>query len=295
MTTAVVTLVHRRHEHLRKQHASLHAGSTPPDLYVVVAMDDPWPQQWQPPVEPFPHVIDVEPNPLGLPLAAARNLGVECAIDAGADVIIGLDVDCLAGRDLVGAYTQAVHARPQVVWTGPVTYLAPSSAGDDDVGGLDALDAPHPAQPAPAPGQVFPVTPPERFWSLSFALHHDLWRLIGGFCEEYVGYGAEDTDLGRQLGAAGVQVLSTGDARAYHQYHPTETPPLQHLPDLVRNAAIYARRWGSWPMEGWFRELAANGHVVERDGGWTMTPTGERASSLLRRQSQHTASASSDR
>jgi N-acetylglucosaminyl-diphospho-decaprenol L-rhamnosyltransferase len=293
MTTAVVTLVHHRHEHLMRQHASLQVSSPPPDLYIVVAMDDPWPHQWRPPAAPFPIVIDVGPHPLGLPLAAARNLGFESAIEAGADVIIGLDVDCLAGSDLVRTYTRAARAQPHVMWTGPVTYLAPGS--NWDIGGLDALDAPHPAQPAPAPGQVTPMTPPERFWSLSFALHHDLWRLIGGFCEEYVGYGAEDTDLGRQLGGAGVQILSTGDARAYHQYHSTESPPLRHLPDLVRNATIYARRWGSWPMEGWFQEFAANGHVVERDGGWTMTPAGERASSLLRRQSQHTAGAPSDR
>ena len=40
-TTAVVTIAHGRHRHLRRQHAVARAAARLPDHYVVVAMDDP--------------------------------------------------------------------------------------------------------------------------------------------------------------------------------------------------------------------------------------------------------------
>ena len=42
-------------------------------------------------------------------------------------------------------------------------------------------------------------------------------------------------------------------ARAYHQHHPSSSPPVQHLADILRNGALFRRRWGRWPMEGWLR------------------------------------------
>ena len=60
-----------------------------------------------------------------------------------------------------------------------------------------------------------------------------------------------------------------GDARTYHQHHPTQEPPVQHLDDILRNGAIFAERWGRWPMGGWLAEFETRG-LVERtpDGGW---------------------------
>ena len=51
-------------------------------------------------------------------------------------------------------------------------------------------------------------------------------------------------------------------AWAYHQYHPSPDPPVQHLTDIVRNAAIFHRRWGWWPMTGWLREFERRGLIV---------------------------------
>ena len=59
-----------------------------------------------------------------------------------------------------------------------------------------------------------------------------------------------------------------GSARAYHQYHPISDPPVEHLDDLLRNGAIYATRWGHWPMAGWFAELERLGHVRRLGDGW---------------------------
>ncbi|MBD3914852.1 glycosyltransferase family 2 protein [Nocardioides hwasunensis] len=267
--TAVVTIAHRRHEHLRRQRESLLAGTRHPDLHVVVALDDPTLEAWQP-AGSLPTVVVRGPaDQRGLPLAASRNLGASVAIDAGATVVIGLDVDCLVGAGLVASYADAVRSEPDVLWSGPVTYLPPS-AREVEPSGLADLDDPHPARPAPGPGQRWSGGDPDLFWSLSYAVHADAWARVGGFWEEYAGYGGEDTDLGHSWVASGRTLGWLGDARAYHQHHPTETPPTQHLDAILRNGAIFARRWGRWPMGGWLEAFEELG-LVDRlpGGGWT--------------------------
>ena len=81
---------------------------------------------------------------------------------------------------------------------------------------------------------------------------------IGGFDEDYVGYGAEDTDFGQRLARSGGRLLFVGGAEAVHQYHPTASPPVQHVADIVANANVFAGKWGWWPMLTWleqFRDL----------------------------------------
>ena len=80
------------------------------------------------------HTVQIGPEPFEAPgtrrldrtgpgpvnLAAARNAAGDTACDAGADVIIFLDADCLPGPDLGAAYTAAAAERPGVL-CGPVT------------------------------------------------------------------------------------------------------------------------------------------------------------------------------
>jgi GT2 family glycosyltransferase len=239
-----------------------------PDLYVVVAMSDPELLGWRPGGPLSPLVLAAPDDDRGLPLAAARNLGFAAAIDAGADVLIGLDVDCMLGDAAVTAYAEAVRAEPNVLWSGPTTYL-PAEASDCRVSDLGALDDPHPARPAPASGQRWVGAETDLFWSLSFAAHADAWRDVGGFCERYAGYGGEDTDLAQLWAASGRSLGWVGDARAYHQHHATSVPPVQHLEDILRNGAVFAERWGRWPMQGWLEEMEHLG-LVARDveAGW---------------------------
>jgi len=268
--TAVVTIVHGRADHLARQQASLARQTMATDLYVVVAMDDPGPASWRPPAGPQPHVVDVRRSADGrLPLAHARNEGVQYAVDRGAEVVVLLDVDCLAGPGLVADYADAAGV-PGTLWCGPVTYLPPAPDGGYpiDAAWLEAADAPHPARPAPAQGTRETGEDWSLFWSLSFALRAEDWAATGGFCEDYTGYGGEDTDFALLARAAGLRLGWTGGARAYHQHHPVSRPPVEHTADIVRNGRLFADRWGWWPMEGWLRDLAAAGHVVETADGW---------------------------
>ncbi|QCW52597.1 glycosyltransferase family 2 protein [Nocardioides dongxiaopingii] len=263
----VVTIAHGRHDHLEAQHRSLALGTRRPDRYTVVAMGDPG-------IEPATvaglerSVTRIDTTALGLPLAAARNQGVADLVEHGADVVVLLDVDCLAGPGLVAGYAGVVTAHPDRLWSGPVTYLRPPPATGYDLAALDDLDAPHPARPAPAAGEVAPAGDPDLFWSLSFATTPAAWSAVGGFCEDYVGYGGEDTDLGRCAAAAGVELWWVGAARAYHQHHPVSSPPVEHLDAILRNGRLFHARWGRWPMGGWLTAFEELG-LVRRDGdGW---------------------------
>ncbi len=262
--TVVVTIAHGRHDHLARQVRSLASGSQRAGQ-VLVAMADPALAAWG--RRAGLHVVDLDADPAALPLAAARNTGARAALEQGADTVVFLDVDCLAGTDLVAGYADVVARQPGTIWSGPVTYLPPGLT-EEQLRAPELLDAPHRARPAPAPGQVLPGADPDLFWSLSFAVDATAWDLVGGFCEDYTGYGGEDTDFARQALAQGIGLGWTGTARAYHQHHPTQEPPVQHLDAILRNGALFAERWGTWPMAGWLQAFEERGLVERTAAGW---------------------------
>ncbi len=269
--TAVITIAHGRHDHLSMQQRGLSRGKPIPEPYVVVAMGDEQLCEWRPRQGVRPEVVPIAVPAAGLPLAAARNLGAAAALDAGAEVLVFLDVDCIPGNDLVGAYAEAVTTRPDVVWSGPVTYLAPPPEGGYELAHLQDLDSPHLARPAPRAGDWSVGGDPDLFWSLSFAMHRDAWSRTGGFHEAYVGYGGEDTDFARVVRKSGLDLGWWGSARAYHQHHSTQSPPRQHLGDILRNGRLFHDRWGHWPMLGWLEEFQRGGLVYRQGEDWVAT------------------------
>ncbi|WP_329448262.1 galactosyltransferase-related protein (plasmid) [Streptomyces sp. NBC_01426] len=259
MRTAVITLAAGRHSHLRLQQDGLAHGRRAPDHYVVVSMADPTIQDLLANRRPAADVISLPLADGRLPLAAARNAGAARALAAGADLLIFLDVDCVPGPTLLEGYTRA--AQDRVLLCGTVAYLPPPPAHGYHLDELAGLAPPHPARPAPADGQIVRGGDPRLFWSLSFALTANTWKHIGGFCEDYTGYGGEDTDYASTAARQGVDLWWVGGAPAYHQHHPTQIPPVQHIDDILRNGAIYQRRWRAWPMEGWLQAFEAQGLV----------------------------------
>lgn len=273
--TAVITLAHGRHDHLVEQLRGLRHQQEQPNIYVAVAVDDPQVVEvvtehasgrWQVATPSIP-LQDGE-----LPLAAARNLGVRAALERGADLLVLLDVDCIPSPALVRRYRRAAASAAgsvpgPLVLAGTVGYLPPVEHPRDyrEVD-LTALARPHPARPAPDADELRVADDLRLFWSLSFAVSATDWDTLGGFCEDYVGYGGEDTDFGQRIGAAGGTLLWVGGAAAYHQHHPSPTPPLQHAEAIVRNANLFQRRWGWFPMEGWLRRFTQLGLVRLEEG-----------------------------
>lgn len=225
----------------------------PADVHVVVCMGDGGAADVAAAEPgPRPDTVRVGVHDSRLPLARARNVGARRAIGSGADLLVFLDVDCIPAPGMVRRYVEvASEDRAARLLCGPVSYLPPPPPGGYDLCRVAGLADPHPARPNPREDQIQRDGDVRLFWSLSFAVRPDVWEQIGGFCEEYVGYGGEDTDFGQRAAAAGVGLDWIGGADAYHQYHPTSDPPVQHVDDVVANARIFFRRWGWWPMSGW--------------------------------------------
>ena len=266
-TVAVTLCSAARLDHLLPQREAL-ARLRPSVPHVVVWLDET-------PAPALPeladaHVLHVPPGPDGLRLAAGRNAGAERAIALGASLVVFLDADCVPGPDLVARYEAAASAHPHALLCGPVTYLPEGHVGMDD-DSLDAATRPHAARPSPEAGETVVAGHDEYplFWSLSFALAADTWARTGGFEPGYEGYGGEDTDFAFTARSLGLPLVWVGGAHAYHQWHPTTSPPWQHLDDILRNGRRFADRWGEWPMGGWLEAFREGGAVrVAEDGGW---------------------------
>ncbi len=266
MKLTVVTVVHGRRDHLLRQQHWLDRFA--PELpRVVVALGDDTVSETL--SGTAAQVVDVDSRLDRLRVAHGRNEGARVALDDGAEGLLFLDVDCLPSPQLAGLY--AAHLTEGCLLSGPVTYLPEGVLPPDDADDRTAVDwfarhrAPHPARPDPAYGQVVPNPDPNLFWSLSFAVTATTWQELGGFWEEYEGYGAEDTDLAWHAERLGISLSWLGGADAFHQHHPVSDPPVEHRDDILRNGALFHRRWGTWPMQGWLEDFERRG-IVRREG-----------------------------
>ncbi|CAN5332129.1 glycosyltransferase [soil metagenome] len=277
LRTAVITIVAGRREHLERQGRALAASVPLPDDYLIVHMDEPGAAAVETAATLHPEHLSVTPSTgtdAGLPLAAARNRGARRALELGAEVLVFLDVDCLPTPGLVDRYADALGREPHAIVSGAVGYL-PQQTEYDRPERFGEIGHFHHFRPRIADGALAKADP-RLFWSLSFALTAETWRLTGGFDERYVGYGAEDTDFALSAVERGIELLWAGGAEAFHQFHETEDPPVQHLDSILRNGALFAERWGFWPMGGWLEAFGERG-LVGREaatGNWVRTAEG---------------------
>ncbi len=188
MRTTVITLVAGRHAHLRLQLRGLTRSARTPDDHVVVSMGDP---AVAPLIEAEGYPAHTVTLPAGGPLppsaggpsppsaggplppsagrplppsaggplslSTARNVGAECALARGAELLVFLDVDCIPSAGLLGLYERAASdpRHGSALLCGPVTYLPPPGPRGYDLGRLERSVNPHPARPNP-PGRHDP-------------------------------------------------------------------------------------------------------------------------------------------
>jgi hypothetical protein len=244
----VVTLVHGRGTHLANLIRGLERSSVTPEGLWIVHMNEP-PGAFASDLFPI-HALCVE-GPHGLPLASARN---RAAVIDPAAAWVFLDVDCIPAHDVLAHYAEGLRAQPDALHMGQVRYL-PEGANRPGWGeaALYEESVEHPLaafRGAPGSALAYPL-----FWSLNFACTGTTFARIGGFDEGYRGYGGEDTDFAFRARQRVVPLVNNA-AMAFHQYHPTYDPPLNHFADIVANARRFHRHWGVWPMEGWLRAFS---------------------------------------
>lgn len=253
MSVSVVTIVKGRRAHLLRVLEGLARGA-PPDEVVVVEMGE---SEGALPSLCIP-LRQVVMGREGLPLAAARNAGRAAA---ASDTLLFLDVDCIPASGLVPSLGAAL-AREDALICCPIRYLPTDAVRDgwrEDE--LEAAGLAHPARAFPDEGLVA-IDNPGLFWSLAFGIRTATFDRVGGFDEDFTGYGAEDTDFAFRARDAGIPLLFAGGPGAFHQHHPGYDPPLQHFADIVANARRFRARHGFWPMDGWLDAFAARGLIA---------------------------------
>ncbi len=90
--------------------------------------------------------------------------------------------------------------------------------------------------------------------SANFSCTLAAYREVNGFDEEYIGWGAEDDDLGRRLYQAGhPAAVGVASAIVYHQWHPTRAPGAwadnAGAPRFLKGTPVRAARGLVSPLE----------------------------------------------
>jgi len=249
---SVVIIVKERYLALCRTMTGLKKSLYPPVEFILVNMN-------QVDVElsemPFPvRQVSIECT-AKLPLAAARNAGMAAAC---CERVVFLDVDCIPAPDMLSVYAQE-WVDDQLL-SGQIRYLpANASERSDEPENLYADSVVDPIRSG------LTGLPYELFWSLNFGCSKTLFSRIGRFDENYLGYGAEDTDFAFAAREKCVLIKSV-PAIAYHQYHDSYSPPLNHLLDIVLNANRFYAKWRQWPMAGWLAKFEESGLISRKDG-----------------------------
>ena len=196
-------------------------------------------------------MIGVRGTPDGLPLAQARNAGARHALDAGAELLVFLDVDCIPGAGAAARATRRPPPAEPALLCGPVAYLPPAPRGGYPATGLHALADAAPRAARPAGGRRAQRGGDHAlFWTLSFAVTRDHVapgrRVLRGL--RRLRRRGHRLRPARRAAPASISPGSAAPGPTTSTIRP-QSPPVQHLDDILRNAAIFHRRWGWWPME----------------------------------------------
>ncbi|WP_109472809.1 hypothetical protein [Ornithinimicrobium cavernae] len=272
--TALITTVRRQHDEVIDQVSGFSLGAVVPDFHVVIALADRTVTQGRLPItsDRWKTLIDGLPTvKQQLPTARALQLGVETAVDAGAELLVLVDVTCIPGprflEKLVEHIEGTQHAGP-TLWAPTVQRLRPPPPEGYEFTRLEEwvrTAHPHPLHVVPPElGEV--DLDPDQFSSPCLAVLADDLAAVGGLCADYVGGMGHDTDLAAAVTAAGGAVRLVPGATVYRQHHSTQVPDAPHVASATRDAYLYRERWGRWPTAPWLTELVEAGLVsLEED------------------------------
>lgn len=250
---SVLTLNKNRVPHLLNLIEGLNHSTKLPTELIIVEMGN---ASYNLPKSNFPIKIIAMPCE-NLALAKARNIAAK---NATSSALLFLDVDCIPASNFVEIMFQAICHYNQLI-SCEVLYLPRITKKQLEEKQLKLLGKSHEARFFPKIG--YEIEPnPGLFWSLAFGLNIDIFTQIGAFSEDYIGYGAEDTDFGFRAAAKNIKHWLTSETCVYHQYHESSDPPYQHFFDIIANAKTFYKKWHQWPMEGWLESFAKEELII---------------------------------
>ncbi|MGB3151279.1 MAG: glycosyltransferase [Maribacter sp.] len=241
MNNSSVVITHYNRElNLRNTLIGLNKQSVPPAEVIVVNLgsDIDLPKNLD-----YPIALMTYPEEWTLmPIAAARNLGAKYADNKN---FIFLDVDCIPSEGFYQTMEADLNSTNGLVMGLP-RYMLGKTVDCLPWDMLLSRSVLHPARPKVC--SLRKETCYELFWSLCFGISKTSYERIGGFDENFVGYGGEDTDFAKTAEQLSIPFFLNA-AVVYHQQHPIYVPPLNHLEAIVANSNYYYSKWGEWPMQ----------------------------------------------
>lgn len=283
---AVLTTCRGTHDALLRQIDGLATGSLTPRLHVAISMGDRdltrgrlplSTDRWETIVKP------VQTDHRSVPVAAARNLAAQIAVEEGAEVLLFLECEMIPGsRTLERFYESARSGVEQsdgpVLWIGNILDLPePQPLGVPyPMGRLHEIARPSPEDLAGlrplAPGELDTDHPWDAFTGSAFAIRASDFEALGGFCADYTGRGLQDADLARVASEVGATLVRIGGATAYRQPVPAASPAEQ-VRHALRHIDLWRERWGEYPQHPWLDRLVAGGLLASDGEGYQVIRT----------------------
>ena len=248
-SVSVVTIVKGRVRQLTNLVSSLEQAVPKPAELIVVWMAPPCSESLlTSPCFPIRHKFVAHD---ALPLPKARNKGFQACEN---EHVVYMDVDCLCPDYFFSHVIEVMH--PGRVITSRILYLPTLP---------ETVDYPvllEEALPCPSDPQSFWQDDPhfDAFNTFWFAMLQSDFTQVGGFDEQYEGFGVSDVDFAARCQAADMTLYTLPD-KVLHQFHPRVDPPINHLSDIVNNARLYYERWGQYPLQDWLHEFAREGLI----------------------------------
>jgi len=241
---SIVSIVKGRHQQLANLIQSIEKSTEQPSDMVVVWMDKKNSDNVAPKTTFSMQNIYIQDK--GLPLAQARNVGIDSAQQ---DNVIFIDVDCICSPTLFENLLEQLTRK--LVVSAKAKYMSYVPCHGDYKRLVDkATD--HPKRKSlPIHEDVDFLT----FWSLIFAINKRDFIDVNGFDERFTGYGAEDTDFAMQCKANNL-TLNYIDDWVLHQYHDKFSPPINYAEDICNNANTFAQKWHFLPMFSWLKKMS---------------------------------------
>ena len=256
---SICTIYAKRKSHLRNLVTGLTNSKAAFNELVIVTMNDELPEL---PQVSFPiKTAAIKTDNNFLPLAAARNQAAEIATG---EKLVFLDVDCIAHPDLVETFNYHLD-KEDALYQGSVRYLASNWQSDQwSYNSLHQQSSFNKLQGEQIIGNDKVLHPYELFWSLCFGIRKATFNKLGGFDLRYEGYGGEDTDFSFTARSHDLPLFKIA-ALAYHQFHPSYSPPLNHVGEIVSNAEVFYDKWQILPMDKWLQQFAMMGYINLQD------------------------------
>ncbi len=236
---SVVIVFHGRQKHLLNVLKGLENGKVIPEEVILIEINITktlLPEF----ILDIQHFLINDYDSSNLPIAKARNVGASLA---SFDTLVFLDVDCIPSFGFIKNIKKFKLDNHSLYMCKPLYLLNSVNNAETFEFTKNAIE--HPARPKYV--VTFQTKDYGMFWSLCFFISTILFSEIGGFDENYKGYGAEDTDFSFKCRFLNIPFYLTTH-KVYHQQHSFMRPPLNAITAIVNNSNYFHSKWSVWPM-----------------------------------------------